>query len=303
MGLRLWFRATRFHMVISGSSPIFVASAFAFYTHRVFNWWLFLLTWIAMTAVLVSTDLLNDYYDHVLKADDLNPVTTPFSGGSRVIQEGLIAEKTIFRVAIALLVFASIIGLYLNFVLDGVTILLLGLLGFFIVFFYTAPPVKLCYRGLGEIAQAIGYGPVMLFGAYFVQTQVLDPAIMLFAIPFTFIGLIVGMILSIPDYDADKNVKKNNLVIVLGKKRTVVLYGAMFALIYFSDAMLLYGKLIPLWSLVVFITVPLAVVSVVNALKNYNDTTLFLRTSKLTLLIAALHNYLFIISLIAASIL
>jgi 1,4-dihydroxy-2-naphthoate octaprenyltransferase len=290
-------------MVISGLSPIFVATAYAYYTHRVFNWWLFLLTWIAMTAVLVATDLLNDYYDHVLKADDLNPVTTPFSGGSRVIQEGLIAEKTIFRVAIALLVFASIIGLYLNFVLDGVTILLLGLLGFFIVFFYTAPPVKLCYRGLGEIAQTIGYGPVMLFGAYFVQTRVLDPAIMLFAIPFTFIGLIVGMILSIPDYDADKKVKKNNLVIVLGKKRTVVLYGTMFALIYFSDAMLLYGKLIPLWSLVVFITVPLAVVSVVNALKNYNDTTLFLRTSKLTLLIAALHNYLFIISLIAASIL
>ena len=303
MGLRLWFRATRFHMVISGSSPIFVATAFAFYTHRVFNWWLFLLTWIAMTAVLVSTDLLNDYYDHVLKADDLNPVTTPFSGGSRVIQEGLIAEKTIFRVSIALLVFASIIGLYLNFVLDGVTILLLGLLGFFLVFFYTAPPVKLCYRGFGEIAQAIGYGPVMLFGAYFVQTRVLDPAIMLFAIPFTFIGLIVGMILSIPDYDADKKVKKNNLVIVLGKKRTVVAYGVMLVLIFVSDAILLYSKLIPVWSAVVFIKVPLAVVSVVNALKNYNDTTLFLRTSKLTLLIAALHNYLFIISLVVASIL
>ena len=303
MGLRLWFRATRFHMVISGSSPIFVATAYAYYTHHVFNWWLFLLTWIAMTAVLVSTDLLNDYYDHVLKADDLNPVTTPFSGGSRVIQEGLIAEKTIFRVAIALLVFASIIGLYLNFVLDGVTILLLGLLGFFLVFFYTAPPVKLCYRGFGEIAQAIGYGPVMLFGAYFVQTRVLDPAIMLFAIPFTFIGLIVGMILSIPDYDADKKVKKNNLVIVLGKKRTVVAYGVMLVLIFVSDAILLYSKLIPVWSAVVFITVPLAVVSVVNALKNYNDTTLFLRTSKLTLLIAALHNYLFIISLVVASIL
>ena len=303
MGLRLWFRATRFHMVISGSSPIFVATAYAYYTHHVFNWWLFLLTWIAMTAVLVSTDLLNDYYDHVLKADDLNPVTTPFSGGSRVIQEGLIAEKTIFRVSIALLVFASIIGLYLNFVLDGVTILLLGLLGFFLVFFYTAPPVKLCYRGFGEIAQAIGYGPVMLFGAYFVQTRVLDPAIMLFAIPFTFIGLIVGMILSIPDYDADKKVKKNNLVIVLGKKRTVVAYGVMLVLIFVSDAILLYSKLIPVWSAVVFITVPLAVVSVVNALKNYNDTTLFLRTSKLTLLIAALHNYLFIISLVVASIL
>jgi 1,4-dihydroxy-2-naphthoate octaprenyltransferase len=301
MNLKLWLRATRFHMVISGSSPIFVATAFAYYTHHVFNWILFLLTWIAMTAVLISTDLFNDYYDHILKADDLNPITTPFSGGSRVIQEGLIPEKTIFYVSIAGLIIASVIGLYMNFVLDGITILLLGLVGFFLVYFYTAPPIKFCYRGLGEIAQAIGYGPVILFGAYFVQTRVITPDIVLFSIPFTFIGLIVGMILSIPDFEADKKAKKNNLVIVLGKKRTVVLYCFMLFLIFFSDAILLYLRIIPLWSSVIFITVPLAVLSGINALKNFNDTTLFLRTSKLTLLIAALHNYLFIISLVVSS--
>lgn len=302
MGLGLWFRATRFHMVISGSSPIFVATAFAYYTHHVFNWMLFLLTWLAMTAVLVSTDLLNDYYDHLLGADDLNPVTTPFSGGSRVIQEGLIPEKTIFRVSIAGLVFASIIGLYLNFISDGITILLLGLVGFFLVFFYTSPPIKLCYRGFGEIAQAIGYGPVILIGAYFVQTRMITPAIVFFSIPFTFIGLIVGMILSIPDYEADKTAKKNNLVIVLGKRRTIVLYGLMLFLIFLSNILLLVTKIIPIWCSIIFITIPLAVLSVGNAMKHLNDVTLFLRTSKLTLLIAALHNYLFIISLLISSI-
>ena len=302
MCLRLWFRATRFHMVISGSSPIFVATAFAYYTHHVFNWMLFLLTWLAMTAVLVSTDLLNDYYDHLLGADDLNPVTTPFSGGSRVIQEGLIPKKTIFRVSIALLVFGSIIGLYLNFIFDGITILLLGLVGFFLVFFYTAPPIKLCYRGFGEIAQAIGYGPVMLIGAYFVQTQVITPAIVFLSIPFTFIGLIVGLILSIPDYEADKTAKKNNLVIIIGKKRTIILYGSMLFLIFLSNTLLLYTKIIPIWCSIIFVTVPLAVLSVRNAMKHLNDVTLFLRTSKLTLLIAALHNYLFIIGLVISNI-
>jgi 1,4-dihydroxy-2-naphthoate octaprenyltransferase len=302
MDLKLWFRATRFHMVISGSSPIFVASAFAYFTYHVFNWFLFLLTWIAMTAVLISTDLFNDYFDYILGADNLNPVTTPFSGGSRVIQEKLISEKKIFYGSIVGLVFAALIGIYLNFVLDGITILLLGLTGFFLVYFYTAPPIKFCYRGLGEIAQAIGYGPVMIFGAYFVQTQVISFDIVLFSIPFTFIGLIVGMILSIPDYEADKKAKKNNLVIVLGKKRVIFLYGIMLFLIFLSDAILLYIQLIPLLSSVIFITAPLAIISFVNALKNINNTTLFLRTSKLTLLIAALHNYLFVISLTISSI-
>ena len=302
MNLKLWFRATRFHMVISGSSPIFVSTVFAHYTHHIFNLILFLLTWIAMTAVLISTDLFNDYYDHILKADDLNPISTPFSGGSRVIQEGLIPEKTILYVSVAGLVFAAIIGLYLNFILDKITILLLGLVGFFLVYFYTAPPIKLCYRGLGEIAQAIGYGPVMFYGAYFVQTQTITTDIVLFSIPFTFIGLIVGMILSIPDYDADKNARKNNLVIILGQRKTILLYSCILLLIFISDAILLIVKIIPLWSLIVFITIPLAIVSVINGLKNFNNPSLFLRTSKLTLVIAALHNYLFIIGLIISSI-
>jgi 1,4-dihydroxy-2-naphthoate octaprenyltransferase len=302
MNLKLWFRATRFHLVISGSAPIFVAAAFAYYAHHVFHWVLFLLSWIAMTAVLTSLDLFNDYYDHLLGADNINPKTNPFSGGSRVIQDGLMPEKTIFRASVAGLIVAAVIGLYLNFVLDGITILMLGLIGFFIVYFYTAPPLKLCYRGLGEIAQAIGYGPVVIFGVYFVQTRVIDRDIVLFSIPFSFIGPLVGIILQIPDYEADKQAKKNNLVSRLGKKRTVYLYSSMLFLIFLSDAMLLYMKLIPLRSSVVFITVPIAVVSVINALKHFNNVTLFLRTMKLTILFAALHNSLIIITLIASNI-
>jgi 1,4-dihydroxy-2-naphthoate octaprenyltransferase len=302
MNLKLWFRATRFHIVLSGSSPFFVAIAFAYYNNHTFNFLLFFLEWLAMTAFLISTNLFNDYYDHLSKADDLNPSSTHLSGGSRVIQQGLVSEKTILYGSIASLLFASIIGLYLNFILDGVTLLLLGVLGFFIIYFYAAPPIKLNYRGLGEIAQTIGYGPVIIFGAYYVQTKVISREIILFSIPVTLFGLIIGTIVSIPDYEADKKVKKRNLVVILGKEKTVIFYGIILALIFIFDALLLYSAIIPLWSSIVFILVPFAVLSIVNAFKNRNNTILFLRTSNLTLLIAALHNYLFVIILILSSI-
>jgi 1,4-dihydroxy-2-naphthoate octaprenyltransferase len=285
-------------MVLSMSSPIFVATAFAWYTHGAFDLPLFFLTWIGATTIFVSTDLFNDYYDHVLKADDVNSSPTPFSGGSRVIQEGLVPAKTMLLVAIIGLIIAAIIGLYLNFVLDGITILVLGLIGFFLVYFYTAPPIKFCYRGFGEIVQGFGFGPIILFGVYFVQTHVITRDIVLISIPFGFVGSMVGLILSIPDYETDKQVNKKNLIILFGKKRAVIIYGLLLLFTFISDAILIILNVLPPWCLLIFIIIPLAILSFSNGLKHFNDTKLFLFTSVLSLIIAAVHNFLFIIGLL-----
>ena len=50
-------------------------------------------------------------------------------------------------------------------------LLVIGVVGFLVSLGYTAPPLKFVYRGLGEIAVAIGFGPLMLLGAYVVQTR------------------------------------------------------------------------------------------------------------------------------------
>ena len=302
MNLKLWLRATRFQMVLAMSAPIFVATAFAWYTHNACDLPLFLLTWLGATIIFVSTDMFNDYYDHVLKADDVNISPTPFSGGSRVIQDGLIPAKTILLVAIVGLVIAAIIGLYLNFILDGITILVLGLIGFFIVFFYTAPPIKFCYRGLGEIVSGFGFGPIILFGVYFVQTQVITMDIVLLSIPLGFVGSMMVLILSIPDYESDKQVNKKNLTILFGKKHAVIIYGFFLLFIFISDTILIILHVLPLWCLLVLVNVPLAMISFANAWKHFNDTKLFLFTGFASFLIATLHHALLVVGLFLAKI-
>jgi ABC-type dipeptide/oligopeptide/nickel transport system permease component len=62
------------------------------------------------------------------------------------------------------------IGLYLG-IMRGFLVILLLVFGFFCAFFYTAPPIRFGYRGLGEIAQLLCFGPAIGLGAYYVQAQ------------------------------------------------------------------------------------------------------------------------------------
>ena len=85
-------------------------------------------------------------------------------------------------------------------------------LGFIVSLGYTAPPLKFVYRGLGEIAVALGFGPLMLLGAYVVQTGgalAWEPFVA--SIP---VALLVALILyvnEIPDRRSDARAGKRTL--------------------------------------------------------------------------------------------
>ena len=66
---------------------------------------------------------------------------------------------------------AAAIGLVLLATARSTALLVIGVVGFIVSLGYTAPPLKFVYRGLGEIAVAVGFGPLMLLGAYVVQTR------------------------------------------------------------------------------------------------------------------------------------
>jgi len=65
---------------------------------------------------------------------------------------------------------AGTIGLVLLATRGSTALLVIGVVGLIVSIGYTAPPLKLVYRGLGEIAVAVGFGPLMLLGAYVVQS-------------------------------------------------------------------------------------------------------------------------------------
>ena len=93
----LWIRAMRAPFFQAVIIPVLLGTAVAWYETGIFFIWYFLLAFLGVVCVNAGTNLANDYFDHKSRADDINKEVTPFSGGARVIQEGLISPAKIYQ--------------------------------------------------------------------------------------------------------------------------------------------------------------------------------------------------------------
>ncbi len=121
------------------------------------------LTLLGAVTVHLGLNVANDVFDASSGANDFNVNPTMFSGGSRVIQYGLVNLRQMIAISAVAYAVAIAIGLYLASV-AGWGLLRLGLAGVLISYFYTAPPLRLVHRGLGKLATALGFGPIMCWG-------------------------------------------------------------------------------------------------------------------------------------------
>jgi 1,4-dihydroxy-2-naphthoate octaprenyltransferase len=94
-------------------------------------------------------------------------------------------------------------------------------------YFYNAPPLKLSYRGLGELAVAITYGPLICCGTYLVLCHELSITVVALSVP---LGILIAAFLVInefPDRKADLGAGKMNLVVQFGEQKAGRLYVGM----------------------------------------------------------------------------
>ena len=270
MNLKIWLKAMRVPFLTATIIPVALGSAVALYDTGKFMWIKFSLAMLGAIFVHIGTNLANDYFDHLSGCDKANPNPTPFSGGSRVIQEGLIAPKAILFVSLAAFVLGGAIGLYLNYLCGKNVILILGIIGVFLGFFYTAKPLRIGYGSFGELAVGAGFGPLMVMGAYYVQAQHLPFKVFLISIP---VGLLIALVLFInefPDYQADKSVGKRTIVVLLGKKNAVILYHFLLALVYLSVILLIAFKYVPRPGSLVILSAPLALKAFLTSRNNFD---------------------------------
>jgi len=267
--LKLWLKAIRVPFSTATIIPVTLGSLLAWYDNNNFIWPKFILTLLGALFVHFGTNLANDYFDHLAGCDAANKNPTPFSGGSRVIQEGLIRPKRILSASLISFSLGAIIGLYLNYLSGRNVILVLGMIGIFLGIFYTAKPFRIGYGSLGELAVGIGFGPLMVLGAYYVQAQELSFRAFLISIP---VGILIALVLFInefPDYDADKSVGKKTLVVILGKRNALNLYHILLASVYLIIISLVGFKVLPILCLSVVLTLPLALRAFVVSRKNF----------------------------------
>jgi 1,4-dihydroxy-2-naphthoate octaprenyltransferase len=216
----------------------------------------------ALGAVLVhaGTNLLNEYADHVSGADEANVSPTPFSGGSRVIQDGLIAPRSILLASAVAFASGAGIGLYLNDAVRGNAVLALGVAGVLLGCLYSARPVRIGYLGfgLGEISVGIGFGPLMVLGAYYVQAEAFSLNALLLSLPVAALIMMVLIINGFPDRESDLSVGKRTLVGVLGRRLALRVYLALMAGAFALVAVLATLDVAPPACLIVFASAPLA---------------------------------------------
>jgi 1,4-dihydroxy-2-naphthoate octaprenyltransferase len=134
----------------------------------------------------------------------------------------------------------------------------LGIAGVFLAFFYNARPLLMGYGSLGEVATGIGFGPLVVMGAYYVCARHLTIAIFLNSIP---IGILIALVLLInefPDWQGDQAVQKKTWVVILGKQKAAMIYRSALVLAYVLILCLIAAGCLPIFCLVVLLSLPLA---------------------------------------------
>lgn len=253
----LFLRATRLPFLSATFVPVLLGLAIAAH-HGAFNPLTALLTVIAAAAVHLGLNVSNDVFDDVLGADRLNYTPTPYSGGSRVIQYGLLTRREMAFLSAALYGGAIVIGLVLVAMTQSVVLLLIGLIGVGISLGYTAPPVKLVYRGLGEFAVALGFGPVMLLGAYVVQTGQISLEALVASVPVAILVALILYVNEIPDRLADAAAGKRTLVVRFSPEAVRLGYIGAAVLAFGVIAGGVAAGLLPLPTLAALAALPLA---------------------------------------------
>ena len=267
----LALRTTRLPFLTATIVPVVLGIAIAA-SHGSFDLATALLTVVGASLAQLAINVSNDVFDTAQGADDVNVTPTQFSGGSRVIQYGLVTFRQMATLGMALYLAAAVVGLALLAMRGSIELLVIGVVGFVVGLGYTAPPLKFVYRGLGEIAVAIGFGPLMLLGAYVVQTQgALRWEPFVASIP---VALLVALILyvnEIPDRRADARAGKRTLPVRFSPATVVTGYRVAAATAYVVVALGVIAGILPMPTLLILLSIPLALRVSRGLLPNYDN--------------------------------
>lgn len=281
---------------IASTVPLIVAHALAFgHTGELSFYWLFV-SLVGIYSIEISKNALNEVIDYKSGADVFveKDKRTPFSGGKKVIVDNILTIKETFFIFVLTLIVGVAVGLYIVYFRE-LLVLPIGIAGVLLAVFYSLPPVKLCYRGLGELAIGITFGPLMLSGAYLVQTGSLDFGVVLVSLPIGFIISSVIWINQYPDYEADYKANKFNGLVKIGKRRGIKIYKALFFFAFLTFVLKAFYFSNPVW-LLPLICIRLAVHAVRVAKHNYDHIPRMLEANAMTIKVYKLMGLLMVIA-------
>lgn len=233
---------------------ILLATSGVWYQYHTFSLSLTGIVLLMALAAHISVNAFNEYFDFH-SGLDLITERTPFSGGSGTLVAAPEHTKLALMLAISCLLFVTVSGLWLSAQLSW-HLLWLGVPGVLLIYSYTQYVNKMPLLCL--IAPGLGFGGFMTLGAYWVLAGQLDAmALSLSAL----LALLISNLLLLnqfPDVDADQQVGRRHLPIVLGRKLSAHIYQFLLVSGYALLLIAVWLLWLPAFSLLALLTLPLA---------------------------------------------
>jgi 1,4-dihydroxy-2-naphthoate octaprenyltransferase len=258
--INAWLTLSRLPFHLVGVLPFLLGTILACRFLGLFRW--DILSWgiAGVILIMLATYYAGEYWDYEGDIIAAQKGPSRFAGGSQVLQRGLIPRRTVLYASLICVILAVFVGLLLQFIyLTGPLTILLGAIGIIGGFFYSAKPIRWVSRGLGEIWVAFNYGWLTIAASFYLQVGYFMPLIHYMALPVALTIFNVILLNEIPDYEADRDTGKRNLVVQLGLKHSAILYSLVAIASWFAMANAL--ALGFLWPLSLLLYAPVLLIS------------------------------------------
>lgn len=261
MAFRDWLLETRPQFLILSIVLVIYGTSVAFY-HNSFSLFVFILAMIGLISMHISCNVLNDYYDYK-SGIDLHTAPTPFSGGSGFLPSQKLNPSGVFTLGISSALIGVMIGIYFCIAV-GWGLLPVVIVGAIATLFYNTILSKIM---IGEISAGLGLGLLPIMGTYFVYTGNYDIQAVFAGIPPFFLVFNLLLLNEFPDAEADKKGGRKHLVIVFGPKIAAWIYTIFNLSVYVWVLFGILSGIMPVWTILCFLTLPLAFKAIQGALK------------------------------------
>jgi 1,4-dihydroxy-2-naphthoate octaprenyltransferase len=197
----------------------------------------------AMLLVSVSVHYVNEYADY---QTDALTVRTVYSGGSGVLSRNVVPRTLAIQAAVATLILGVSMQLLANYfgVHPWSAMVLLGI-GAIGGWMYSLPPLKLAWRGWGELDNALLGANVLPVYGYIGLSGRFEFWVMAACLPFTLLAFNNLLAVTWPDREADVRVGKRTLATRWPNKQLRLLY-SIVATFSFMLLLLFSNWILPL---------------------------------------------------------
>jgi len=229
----LILKVVRTHIVIGGFLAFTLGALLAFVNGGAFSPWQIVLFYSIVFFGDLSTHYSNDYFDVNV---DKTATVKKFFAGSRILVNNPALLSLARQIAIVFFALSNVLALLaVTFWAAPIELLAVALFANFLGWAYSAPPLRLISRGLGELAIAVATGFAIPAVGYLAVRGQFDLAFLFLALPFVLYGFILSLSLETPDVEVDRRGGKNNMAVRRGERivLAVVLVVALAAFLMF----------------------------------------------------------------------